>query len=80
MDPLASLREQFWFNIWEPKTANPKAPIVTLVLKEKQGSTQTKYPVWRDKEGRLYLGKPELVQPKDNQETVSDLDDQAPPF
>lgn len=56
-----------YLNFWETKSDNPKAPFITLVLKDKTTGEQIKHPVWRDDQSRLYIGKPEAVESKSDQ-------------
>lgn len=62
-DPLETLREKYWINIYH--SDNPKAPICSIEFVEKDNKDiRFKYPVWEDKEkdGKGYVGKLDVKQ------------------
>ncbi len=57
-DPLETLKEKYWLNVYI--NDKPNAPICNLVLVDKENKdSKFKYPIWRDKEkeGYGYVGK-----------------------
>ena len=88
-DPLETLREKYWINIYH--SDNPKALICSIEFVEKDNKDiRFKYPVWKDKEkeGKGYVGKLDVKQvdshneAKGNtyqpQDDVEGLDDTIP--
>lgn len=87
MNPLETLREKYWINIYY--SDKPNAPICNIVLVDKQNKDlKFKYPVWRDKEkeGMGYVGKLDEGKPTDTakqnayQPSYASMDTEEPPF
>lgn len=58
MNPLETIKEKFWINVYH--SDNPKAPICNLEFVSKENKDERyKYPVWKDREkaGNGYIGK-----------------------
>ena len=92
MNPLETLKENYWINVYY--SDNPKAPICTLEFVNKNNSEERyKHPVWRDKEkpNKGYIGKLDITEVSSGEATHSvaksngfqaqDLyNDELPPF
>jgi len=49
MSPLDELRDKYFINIYPP-SENPKSPIATLELVDKQTREKFRHTLWRDRE------------------------------
>jgi len=66
-NPIDSLREKYWINVYYDK--NPNAPICRLELVNKDNKEERyKYKIWRDKkkDGYGYVDKLDVSKPMDS--------------
>jgi len=59
-----ALKESAFIDIWDNKTGNDRAPFCKFVLTDKTTKERFVAPVWRKKDGKLFLGDFEASETK----------------